>query len=121
MAEPGWSPPTTFDEYRLVQILGHGSMGQVYLGKDTLLDRFVAIKFISALAPDAIQRDRFLLEAKAVARIQHPNVVTVYRVGELGGQPYIISEFVPGKTLEQLPKPLRWTRVLEIAIGLSRG
>src|SRR5207237_453026 len=82
--------------YRLVRPIGRGSMGQVYLAHDTLLDRSVAVKFIAAVDPNPEQRERFFLEARAFARLQHPNVVTIYRVGEALGQPYLISENVAG-------------------------
>ncbi len=72
-----WSPPKAFDEYRLLWPLGRGGMGAVYLGHDMLLDRAVAIKFISSINPDAVSREQFLTEARAAARLQHPNVVTV--------------------------------------------
>ena len=96
-------------------------MGEVYLGRDTLLDRPVAIKFISAIEPDALMREQFLTEARAAARIQHPNVVSVYRVGEINGRPYIISEFVRGQSLDSLPKPVSWQRALELGVGLVGG
>jgi serine/threonine protein kinase/formylglycine-generating enzyme required for sulfatase activity len=96
-------------------------MGEVWLGHDTLLDRPVAVKFIGDFRPDVEARTQFLVEARAAARLSHPNVVTVYRVGELDGHPYIVSEFVRGKTLEQVEKPLPWRRALELGIGLSRG
>src|SRR5689334_20939950 len=107
---PIWSPPYEFDEYRLVRILGTGGMGQVYLAHDKLLDRPVAIKFISALRPDSHARKQFLIEARAAARLQHPNVVAVYRIGELEDRPYIVSEFVRGKSLSQAEKPVPWKR-----------
>lgn len=121
MKNLGWSPPSTFDEYRLLRILGRGGMGEVFLAEDTLLDRLVAVKFISDLQPDAEARKQFSTEARAAARIQHPNVVVVYRVGELDGRPFIISEFVRGTSLEALQTPIKWRRALELGIGLSRG
>jgi serine/threonine protein kinase len=96
-------------------------MGEVYLAHDTVLDRHVAVKFIAALQPDAAARERFLVEARAAARLQHPNVVTVYRVGDLDGQPCIVSEFIRDQTLADLPKPVPWQRALEIGVGLARG
>ena len=116
-----WSPPKAFDEYRLLWPLGRGGMGAVYLGHDMLLDRAVAIKFISAINPDAVSREQFLTEARAAARLQHPNVVTVYRVGEIEGRPYIIQEYIRGQSLERAKKPFPWQQVLDLAIGLSRG
>ena len=105
-AVPGWTPPDEFDEYRLLKRLGHGSMGQVWLAHDTLLDRSVAIKFLATELADAATRERFLIEARAVARLSHPNVVSVFRVGTLDGQPYIVSEYLSGKSLDQVARPL---------------
>ncbi len=120
--EPGdWVPPQSFDEYRLIRLLGRGSMGSVYLAHDDVLDRPVAVKFIGNVAPDAEDRDRFLVEARAVARIQHPNVMVIYRVGELEGHPFLITEYIRGKSLSELTVPLPWRKVLELGIGLARG
>ncbi|MBL9004383.1 MAG: protein kinase [Myxococcales bacterium] len=121
VASASWSPPKQFDEYRILWQLGRGGMGEVYLGQDTLLDRPVAIKFISAINPDVLMREQFLNEARAAARLQHPNVVSVYRVGEIDGHPYIISEFVRGQNLDRIKLPMPWTRALELGIGLARG
>ncbi|HEY8376248.1 MAG TPA: protein kinase, partial [Nannocystis sp.] len=78
-----WTLPQQFDEYRLVRLLGRGSMGVVFLAHDTILDRPVAIKFINAHDASPRARERFLTEARAAARIQHPNVMAIYRIGEL--------------------------------------
>lgn len=110
-----------FDEYRLVEILGRGAMGVVYLARDTLLDRSVAIKFISGLGLSPQMIERFLNEARAAARIQHPNVVAVYRVGELQARPYLVSEFIRGKSLEQEAIPIAWDRARDLAYGLASG
>jgi serine/threonine protein kinase/formylglycine-generating enzyme required for sulfatase activity len=115
------SIPPTLAEFRIVRKLGQGGMGEVYLGHDTLLDRPVAIKLVRDLAPDEAVRAQFLLEARAAARIQHPNVVTIHRVGEFAGLTFIVSEFVRGETLAELPRPLPSNRVLEIGIDLARG
>src|SRR5262245_16469549 len=82
-ASSGFVPPAAVEEYRILRPLGHGSMGQVYLGHDTRLDRPVAIKFIATPQPDGAVRDRFFVEARAIARLSHPNVVGIYRVGEV--------------------------------------
>src|SRR4051812_46943179 len=83
-----WQPPLEFDGYRLLGPLGHGAMGRVFLAQDTVLDRPVALKLIDAGGlPDAWERERLLVEARAVARLQHPNVVGIYRVGEVEGRP----------------------------------
>lgn len=116
-----FEPPPQFDQYRLVRVLGKGAMGQVYLGHDTFLDRAVAVKFIGTREPGPAERERFLVEARALARLQHPNVVAVYRVGEVAGHPFLVSELVEGRSLEQVPKPLPFSDVLHIAAGLGRG
>src|SRR5262249_41237369 len=116
-----WVPPETFEEYRLLRVLGKGAMGTVYLAHDGMLDRQVAIKFITDVDPSPKARERFFREAQAAPRIQHRNVVSVHRVGELDDHPFIISELLRGKSLDQIELPLPWRRVLELAIGLARG
>src|SRR5262245_14901426 len=115
-----WEPPEEIDEYRLVERLGAGGMGVVYLAHDRLLDRAVAIKFLKSTFTMTARR-RFVIEARAAARIHHPNVMGVHRVGNLGDQPYIVSEYVRGTNLARLELPVPWTRVLELGIGLARG
>ncbi len=118
-AEPAWSPPEQFDEYHIIRLLGRGAMGQVYLAHDSLLDRAVALKFVRADDPET--RARFFEEARAIARLQHPNVVAIYRVAEIGRHPYLVSEYVRGRTLDQIPRPVPWRQVLDLAIDLTRG
>lgn len=110
-----------FDGYRLVSSIGAGGMGCVYLGHDTLLDRPVAVKFISTVDPDRVARTRFLVEARAIARLHHPCVVAVYRAGEVNGQPYIVSEYVEGESLDYLELPASSATILPIAHDLARG
>ncbi len=121
VAEPAFEPPNEFDDYVIVQELGRGQMGRVYLAEDAVLARPVAIKFIAGVEPSLEARQRFLMEARAAARIQHPNVVGVYRVGELGDRPYIVSELVRGKSLADHELPMPWAQVLGIAVQLARG
>jgi formylglycine-generating enzyme required for sulfatase activity len=94
-------------------------MGRVYLAHDDLLDRHVAVKVIPSIDDHAVAR--FLVEARAAARIQHPNVATLYRVGQLDERPYLIYEYVRGTSLDHVPRPMEPTAVLDIAIDLARG
>jgi len=117
----GWTPPTEFDGYRLLRPLGEGGMGKVFLGEDILLERRVAVKFILESFASEQRRQQFLLEGRAIARLSHPNVITVHRVGEVDGRPYLVSEFVRGQSLRELPTPLPWERTLRIGLGITRG
>ena len=121
MPHTQWTLPEQFDEYRLVRMLGRGSMGVVFLGHDLVLDRPVAIKFLNVVDANARARERFLTEARAAARIQHPNVMAVYRVGELEGRLYIIGEYIRGQSLSELPRPAPAKDILKIGIDLARG
>jgi formylglycine-generating enzyme required for sulfatase activity len=114
-------PPATFDEFRLVRPLGQGAMGVVYLAEDTKLRRQVAVKFIASHQPGARARERFQKEAQAIAQLKHPNVVTVFRTGEIGDHPYIVTEYLEGKELNKLTLPLPWRRALGLGLGLARG
>ncbi len=116
-----WTPPAELDEYRMIRPLGRGGMGSVWLAEDTLLDRLVAVKFIAHAEPDKHTRERFAIEARAAARLQHLNVVTVHRYGELAGRPYLVSEYIRGESLDKLAKPVPWQRSLELGIALARG
>ena len=113
--------PQEFDGYRLTRLIGEGGMGRVYLGVDTLLERPVAVKFLSVADPDQESRRRFLVEARAIARLQHPCIVAVYRVGEIDGLPYLVSEFVEGVPLDRLETPVPWQRALRIGVDIARG
>src|SRR5262245_24536467 len=120
-SDPDWAPPPEFDEYRLVRPLGRGAMGQVYLAEDRLLDRPVAVKFLTAGEVSEAVRERFFVEARAVARLQHPNVVAIHRVGEVRKRPYLVSEYLRGQPLDAIDKPVPHERALTLAIGLARG
>jgi len=120
LIDSGWSPPDEFDEFRIVRMLGAGAMGDVYLAHDLLLDRLVAVKFVRG-AGDPEARARIIEEARAIARLQHPNVVAVHRVADLAGHPYLVSEYVRGRTLRQVDRPMPWRQALDIALDLTRG
>jgi eukaryotic-like serine/threonine-protein kinase len=117
----GWAPPEVFEEYRVVRLLGQGAMGVVYLAQDTLLDRPVAVKFTPKIDAVPHARERFFREARALARIQHPHVVSIYRVGELDGRPFIVYELIRGQALDRTPRPMPESELLQLAVGLSRG
>jgi CheY-like chemotaxis protein len=87
------------DRYEIVQPLGYGGMGAVFLARDPALGRLIAIKLIREGADDPEHRERFAREARSAARLAHPNIVTIYDIGEHHGQPYMAMEFVPGQTL----------------------
>ena len=112
----------TIAHYRIVKAIGAGGMGEIYLAHDTRLDRQVALKILpTELALDASRRSRFAREAKAVAALNHPNIVTVHAVEEAGGLHFITMEFVKGKTLaEILPrKGFSLKQFFNIAVPLA--
>ena len=89
------------DAYRLEKSVGEGAMGMVYLGRDTRLERDVAIKFIQPeLVRSREAHERFLREARTMARVHHVNVVEIYAYGEYLGAPYFVMEYVPGTTVD---------------------
>lgn len=93
------------DDFEIIRPLGEGSFGEVFLARERSLDRPVAVKVLrTALALDETARRRFLREARLSARIHHPNVVQVYRVGELksDGRPYLVMEYIDGRTFEDV-------------------
>src|SRR5512143_2355609 len=95
-------PFPTVSHYRLLELLGRGAMGEVWLAEDLQLPRQVAIKLLPrhlSEDPDAVER--LLREARAAASVDHPNVVTVHEAGTLDGQPFLVMQRVEGETLEQ--------------------
>src|SRR5436190_6051685 len=94
------APGTQIGCYRIECPLGRGGMGTVYRALDTKLNRPVAIKFLSDSLSDAAARRRFQREAQMASSLNHPHILTVYDVGELGERQYLVTEFVDGGTLK---------------------
>ncbi|MBI4612455.1 MAG: serine/threonine protein kinase [Planctomycetes bacterium] len=92
----------TFGRYRIAGELGQGGMGKVYLAEDPQLGRRVALKVVLAGTAGSEARQRFLREARATARLEHPHIVRIHDIGEEQGQPYFTMEYVEGKSLERL-------------------
>jgi serine/threonine protein kinase/WD40 repeat protein len=88
--------------YKILSAIGAGGMGEVFLAEDTKLGRKVAIKFLKdAFSGDAAKLSRFVREAKAVSALNHPNILTVYEIGEIDNQNYLVTEFIEGATLRR--------------------
>ncbi len=116
----GW----TISHYRITEKLGEGGMGVVYKAEDTKLDRPVALKFLAPhLLRDAEGRKRFEREAKAAAKLDHPNICTVYEIDEVDGRTFIVMAFLEGRPLSKRIQegPLKLTEALSIAVQMAEG
>ncbi|MEE8576452.1 MAG: protein kinase [candidate division Zixibacteria bacterium] len=115
---------TMVSHYRIVEKIGAGGMGEVYLAEDMELDRKVALKFLPPiLCQDDDYRARFKREAQAVAKLNHPNVITIYEVSEHQGRPFFAMELAEGQSLRDVAKgkELSIDRVIELAIQICDG
>src|SRR5262249_25853757 len=125
LSPSGSSPGTpAIPGYEILGVLGHGGMGVVYRARHIQLHRVVALKIIRAGAhasPEEVSR--FRAEAEAVARLQDPNIVQIYELGEHAGCPYLALEFVDGGSLADRVngKPLSPRQAAELTLSLARG
>jgi tetratricopeptide (TPR) repeat protein len=110
--------------YQIIERIGAGGMGEVFLAEDTQLNRKVALKFLPPhLCQDENSRARFKREAQAAAALDHPNIVAIYEVSEHQGQPYIVMQYVEGRSLRDIIQDMKLSldAILDLAIALCEG
>ena len=117
-------PGRCFGHYEIIEQIGVGGMGEVYLAEDRKLDRKVAIKILNEnFSQDKSNLNRFIREAKAASALDHPNILVIHEIGESEDTHYIVSEFIKGKTLRDFLKQssLKLSEILDISIQIANA
>src|ERR1039457_3028121 len=118
------APGSRLDSYEIIAPLGAGGMGEVYRARDAALKRDVAVKGLPEYwSRDPARLRRFEQEAQAAAALNHPNIVSIFHVGQYDGSPYIVTELLQGETLRDRLRrgPMRLKEVLDYGVELARG
>jgi serine/threonine protein kinase len=119
---PGVTPFDALGHYRILERIGTGGLGDVYRGRDTRLGRTVAIKVPSDdLQSDASRREALLRDANAVLALSHPNIATLYEIGDEHGTAFLVFEFAPGETLKRViaGQPMNPRRAVDLAAQIA--
>src|SRR3954468_23624958 len=120
--------PTRIGRYEIKSLIGRGGMGDLYLANDPNTNRLVSIKVLNGTLDSSELRERFAREARALAALNHPNIVNIYDSGDYDGSPFIVMEYVRGKTLDELIKhrspmsvPQKLKLIAELCAGLGHA